>query len=344
MIILPTFIVSCSNSEDNNPAFLGYVIEYGSINEIVENQNISLSNFQTNNLGKIVRLSDETATQDITTESDITSTKIDSFTYSLLDTQMMTNSGENLVITLRFKNVERDTFVELILNDSDYGDNQLYSTSASINRVLSVDTFYQDETWITDIVIIMPKTTSDEQRNIEITEIVFLRSLIDKRINATLTECESTTLAVQITDIPVETSFIFFEFEENEEGYTAKRLKTDYGIPNLVFIPSYYKGLPVTEIGENFYIGPENISNFGIPATVVRYNGRIVNTLVMEYIYIYSRNMTNNLEYDDEAFGGRAETIIYIYDEFLNCDMGKRFIEINNIDIANEYYNLQFWD
>jgi hypothetical protein len=320
------YLTTSSFAEESVPVFVGYVIDFGAKVKEELNQDICVRN---NGL-----------VNDLNLQQGIIYANNFSSNYILeegIDNQMLANTGEKLVLNLRFKNAERDSFVELVLNDSDYGDYQLYSSSSLSNRVISIETFYEDGIWITDVTILMPNTKHDNLRTIEIIEVVFLRDIIDKRLYADLEESESTIISIKLVDYPIETSVVFFEFKENQDGYTVTKLLDDYGIPNIVSIPSYYKGIPVTEIGNFIYLEPESISVFAIPATVTRYNSYFVNVPITQSIYIYSRGMTNNSSYGYEGHSITPSPIIYLYREFLDCDMGKEMVRLNNYD-----YNFVF--
>jgi|GEM_PF-5349417 len=72
---------------------------------------------------------------------------------TVLGGTMLVNAGEVLFVTLGFVNFEQDTFVEIVLNDSQAGPDQVYSTVAFQDKAIRVDTTWNadDSTYLTEI-------------------------------------------------------------------------------------------------------------------------------------------------------------------------------------------------
>lgn len=180
------------------------------------------------------------------------------------------NSDDQLFIKLTYKNPQRDSIVEIVLNDSQYGKKQIYSSSASINRILSVDTYYEEaeNVYITDVLLCLPANKADsDMRDIDIEETCFLRETVGLQGYADMSKARSTCVSFRVSRTPVPNTDGIFKFQKNSTGYTVKGLNTDYAISKTLYFPRTYKGLPVNELAWNV-LGDTNIENVIIPETI----------------------------------------------------------------------------
>ena len=97
--LMLTGCVNNGGAKGKAPSFLGYSIETG----------MTAANHSNENQKRVLKAYDagENTIGEVITDS------------------MFANKGEKLVITLQFVNEDRDNFVDLVLNDSDYGDDQV---------------------------------------------------------------------------------------------------------------------------------------------------------------------------------------------------------------------------
>ena len=189
------------------------------------------------------------------------------------------NKKEILLVKLSYENKKRDNIVEIVLNDSDYGKKQIYTTAASVNKILSSDTYYDEEkdSYITDVLLQMPVTKSESKRIIEVEETCFLRETVGVKGYADLSSTRQTTVTFLISEEPLPSYPQYFNFTKNEEGgYTVVSLTNDFEIPETIYIPEEYKGLPVNTIGNQAFekatfsklIVPPSISMIGTNAVL----------------------------------------------------------------------------
>lgn len=188
------------------------------------------------------------------------------------------NKDEMILLKASYENKKRDSIIEIVLNDSDYGKQQIYTTSASVNKILSSDTYFDDErdSYITDVLLQMPKTKSETTRKIEITETCFLRETIGKKGYADLSHARQTSIDFLVATEPIPSYSVYFNFiENNDNGYTLVSLSSNYSLPNTLYIPSVYNGKKVNIIGDTAFdkatikklIIPESITKIGINMT-----------------------------------------------------------------------------
>ena len=162
------------------------------------------------------------------------------------------NKEDILLLKLSYENKKRDSIVEIVLNDSDYGKKQIYTTAASINKILSSDTYYDEEkdSYVTDVLLQMPVTKSSTERNIEIQETCFLRETIGKKGYADMSSARRTAVKFNVSQETLPSCPIYFNFTENEVGgYTVVSWNQNYTLPDTLYIPPTYKGKPVNQIG-----------------------------------------------------------------------------------------------
>lgn len=189
------------------------------------------------------------------------------------------NKKEMLLVKLSYENKKRDNIVEIVLNDSDYGKKQIYTTAASVNKILSSDTYYDEEkdSYITDVLLQMPVTKSESKRIIEVEETCFLRETVGVKGYADLSSTRQTTVTFLVSEEPLPSYPQYFNFTKNEEGgYTVVSLTNDFEIPETIYIPEEYKGLPVNTIGNQAFekatfsklIVPPSISMIGTNAVL----------------------------------------------------------------------------
>lgn len=181
------------------------------------------------------------------------------------------NKEDILLLKLSYENKRRDSIVEIVINDSDYGKKQIYTTAASVNKILSSDTYYDEEkdSYVTDVLLQMPVTKSSEERNIEIQETCFLRETIGKKGYADMSSARRTAVKFNVSQEPLPSYPIYFNFTKNETGgYTVVSWNQNYTLPDTLYIPSTYKGKPVNQISSGAFeravikklIIPESIS------------------------------------------------------------------------------------
>lgn len=86
--------------------------------------------------------------------------------------------GQAFGITLLLENRQRDAIVDVLIDDSEYGQNNVYSTSATQYKIVRVDTQYnaQRRTYVTEVELRFPASKKAGTRTISIEEIGFLRS------------------------------------------------------------------------------------------------------------------------------------------------------------------------
>ncbi len=82
-------------------------------------------------------------------------------------------------------NPERDTILDVLLNDSQEGENCLYSSGSTIFKLSSIDTLWDKaaKTYYTYVTLSLPTCKKAGARMIQILEINFLRNVINKQIN-----------------------------------------------------------------------------------------------------------------------------------------------------------------
>ena len=189
------------------------------------------------------------------------------------------NKKEMLLVKLSYENKKRDNIVEIVLNDSDYGKKQIYTTAASVNKILSSDTYYDEEkdSYITDVLLQMPATKSESKRIIEVEETCFLRETVGVKGYADLSSTRQTTVTFLVSEEPLPSYPQYFNFTANDNGgYTVVSLANDFEIPETIYIPEEYKGLPVNTIGNQAFekatfsklIVPPSISMIGTNAVL----------------------------------------------------------------------------
>jgi hypothetical protein len=93
--------------------------------------------------------------------------------------------GQGSTITLLIENKLRDAIVDVVMDDSEYGVNNVYSTSATKFKILRVDTQYspQRKSYITEVELEFPASQKEGERTVSIKEIGFLRSYGEKQYN-----------------------------------------------------------------------------------------------------------------------------------------------------------------
>lgn len=92
---------------------------------------------------------------------------------------------EEFTLKLCIENPERDTIVDVLLNDSQEGDNCLYSSSSGVFNISSIDTLWDKtaQTYHTYLTLNIPVCKSAGVRSIQVLEINFLRKIINDEIN-----------------------------------------------------------------------------------------------------------------------------------------------------------------
>ncbi len=162
----------------------------------------------------------------------------------------ITNKDEIIALKLSYENEKRDNIVEIVLNDSDYGKNQIYTTSSSVNRIISSDTYYSNERkkYITDVTLVMPITKATRERKIEIEETCFLRETVGVNGYVDMSKSRKRSVTFVVPEKTIPSSIKYFEFAENDNGYSLISVNSDYALPKILYIPPLYKEKPVIQI------------------------------------------------------------------------------------------------
>lgn len=184
------------------------------------------------------------------------------------------NKGEMLLLKLSYENKKRDNILEIVLNDSDYGKKQIYTANASVNKIVSSDTFYDEEkdSYVTDLLLQMPETKGDTERIIEVEETCFLRETVGLQGYVDLSKARQTSVRFVIPENPIPSYPVYFKFVENKDGtYMLTSVNSQYTLPDILYIPPSYQGKAVTVIADEAFEGalmkelivPESIVKIG---------------------------------------------------------------------------------
>ena len=125
------------------------------------------------------------------------------------------NQGDYLYLYLVFKNYKRDSLVEIVLNDSQYGDKQIYTSAASVNKIVSVDTHYDEDmrAYMTEVLLRMPKTKEgSKERRVEVDEVVFLREMLGLKGLVDLAHARMSNVTFRVSDTPLPSYDSYFSF------------------------------------------------------------------------------------------------------------------------------------
>ncbi len=92
--------------------------------------------------------------------------------------------SDTVELNLCIANPERDTIVDVLLDDSQDGRNCLFSSSSTVYKIASIDTLWDEatSTFNTYVKIHLSKCKATDLRSIQIKEINFLRQIIDQQI------------------------------------------------------------------------------------------------------------------------------------------------------------------
>ncbi len=221
------------------------------------------------------------------------------------------NKDEILFLKLSYENKERDSIVEIIINDSDYGNQQIYTTSASINKIVSADTHYNQEKdcYITDVLLKMPKTKSLSERKIEVVETSFLRESLGVKGIVDLSVADTTIVTMQVSATPLPSYAAYFNFVQNESGYTVLSLKTDYELPSTLYIPQQYNGLPVNQIGNQAF-DKASMSTIIFPDTISQIGSKAFNSTALNLTKVQFNGQTAPVLLGDLGLNGRTKLYI----------------------------------
>lgn len=96
--------------------------------------------------------------------------------------------SDTVELNLCIANPERDTIVDVLLDDSQDGRNCLFSSSSTVYKIASIDTLWDEatSTFNTYVKIHISKCKAADLRSIQIKEINFLRQIIDQRIRGSV--------------------------------------------------------------------------------------------------------------------------------------------------------------
>ncbi len=298
VLCLGISLISCNNNTANKPVFLGFYVE----KTMIKNNSLNLGQFNSIDTNYLA-----------STDSEIADS-------------MYINYGEKMVIALQFINEKRDVFVDLVLDDSDYGEDQVYNNSSKINIVHSVETYKKDGNWITDVTIVMPKTKSHTgTREIQIKEVNFLKEMTNTNVQADLSsQSYSKNIKATITDKYVPTSKVFFEYEEVEYngnvGLEITNIISEYGYPNVIYIPEKIDNVNVISCAENI-LPNQKIKGMILPSTFIYHHAGIMNDSVSDLFILLSHDVinihpTNN---DDSLVHfDTAGADVYVWSEYYN--------------------------
>ena len=281
-------LTSCDSLGTNSPKLVGFYIE-GERVSITENSSVrNTIKYQNGNA----------SSEQVKEETDV------------ITQEMLANPQEKVIVTLQFINEERDTFLELVLNDSDYGDNQVYDHQSKERVVHSVETYELNNKWVSDVTLILPKGKSTNgERKIEIKEVCFLRESIRKELNADLkTNSKSKKLNITLTDKYIPTSRHIFEFEEVEDGLKITKANFDYFTPKTLYFPNEIDGKKVVSLTGEFY-EKDSIDNVIIPSNIKEYDYTLIYGAVEGDIIVLSDDFkcsNKDLKYDINFVGGNT--------------------------------------
>lgn len=149
--------------------------------------------------------------------------------------------------------------MEIVLNDSQYGDKQIYTSAASVNKIVSVDTHYDEDmrAYMTKVLLRMPKTKEgSKERRVEVDEVVFLREMLGLKGLVDLAHARMSNVTFRVSDTPLPSYDSYFSFSEKDNGtYSVIKVTKDDDVPDILYIPRTYKGKPVTQIAEGAFEG-----------------------------------------------------------------------------------------
>lgn len=164
------------------------------------------------------------------------------------------NANCTILVKLTYENSKRDNIVEIVLNDSEYGKKQIYSPDSMKNKIISADTYYNEEsdTYVTEVLLALPPSHTDDVRKIEVEETIFLRELTGVKGYVDMSKARTTSFYINKVEPNVESDSLYFVFEENSDDTyklisVSNEMLTKYPVETLS-IPSYYNGKPVTSI------------------------------------------------------------------------------------------------
>lgn len=296
MFLMASCFENVNTSKSKTPSFLGYFIE---------SERIEVSAIQPKGLK---RANSEEMHESIITD------------------EMNANKGEYLFITLQFVNEERDTFVDLVLDDSDYGDDIVYDSLSAKNKIHSVETYKKDSKWTTDVTIVLQKTKSDSVRNIEIKEVNFLKQVINQTVSADLeTESLSTKLQINVIEEYVPTSKYLFSYEEVEydgiTGYEITKINYEpYGYPSIIYFPSHIDGIEVISLAKDITPVSDTLSCkvCVIPETLRYFYTRFLNSnvgWVTDKLIILSHHL---IDFDPiDPFYAAGDPTTYLWEDYV---------------------------
>lgn len=235
------------------------------------------------------------------------------------------NEKEMLLLKLSYINKRRDSIVEIIINDSDYGQQQIYTTAASVNKIVSSDTYYdsEEESYVTDVLLKMPVTKSNDTRTVEIVETTFLRETVGRKGCADMSFARTKSVCFNVSKTPLPSYPVYFNFSKNDTGYAVISLSTVYELPSCLYIPPTYNGEPVTQIGNECF-DKSTISKLVIPSSIQTIGDNIFNNTASNLDTIILCGDTAPILNGD--MGISSDTSIFIpentYPNYISADTG----------------------
>lgn len=129
------------------------------------------------------------------------------------------NANCTILVKLTYENSKRDNIVEIVLNDSEYGKKQIYSPDSMKNKIISADTYYNEEsdTYVTEVLLALPPSHTDDVRKIEVEETIFLRELTGVKGYVDMSKARTTSFYINKVEPNVESDSLYFVFEENSD-------------------------------------------------------------------------------------------------------------------------------
>ena len=191
---------------------------------------------------------------------------------------MLINRNEIVLTTLVLKNEKRDNIIEIILDDSDYGVNRVYTSSSSINKIVSIDTVYNgnEATYYTYVSILLPKSKSISNRTINMKEITYLRNSSQEG-KCFMGDAITKKLNMEVSAQPLPSCPLYFNFSKNETGnYSLTSLNYNYDIPEILYIPPTYNDIPVTKTSGLCFENASMVVHLIIPESIISLEGSMM--------------------------------------------------------------------
>jgi hypothetical protein len=191
--------------------------------------------------------------------------------------------GVESIVVVVLKGPKYDTFTDLVLSDSHYSTQCIY-TATSTNYVVesvNIDYVESEEMYYTVVRINLPKSKELGLRTIEIIKINFIRELISEQTNleAIIDPVAKTTIIFNVTlrqDLVVSDheNNLYYYYDETLEGLVVDGpIIIDQENEQSFVIPESFMGFPILEIGDNAFEGLL-LSEVTLPEGLLRIGNR----------------------------------------------------------------------